>query len=234
MALPKIDTPILSIKIPSTEEIKTFRPFLVKEEKILLLANEGDEKDILTALKQIITNCCHDTIDVDKLTTFDIEYMFLKLRSKSVTNVVKLKFRDTEDEKVYDFEVNLDDVEMKYDDSHSKTVQVTDDIGISMKYPDMKTAEKISGITSVDELFTEVALNCIDTIYDKDNVYPASESSPEELREWLDQLDHNTFEKIQKFFDTMPKLHHEIKYKNSLDHDRTIVLNSVKDFFMLG
>jgi hypothetical protein len=112
MALPKISAPILSFVIPSTQEIKKFRPFLVKEEKILLLAQEGGESDTIMALKQVITNCCHDFIDVDRLTTFDLEYIFLKLRAKSINNIVKLRFRDREDEKIYDFEVNLDDVEV--------------------------------------------------------------------------------------------------------------------------
>lgn len=234
MALPKISTPILSFVIPSTQEIKKFRPFLVKEEKILLLAQQGEESDSLIALKQVITNCCHDLIDVDKLTTFDIEYLFLKLRSKSVNNIVKLRYRDREDEKIYDFEVNLDDIEIKIDPEHSNKIQINDELGMMMKYPDVNLTNAIGQVTSADELFTKVVVYCIDSIYDKEKVYMPSEYSEEELIEFVDQLDHSTFEKIQKFFDTMPKLYHELHYTNAMGNERTIKLESVKDFFILG
>ena len=234
MALPKISTPILSFVIPSTQEVKKFRPFLVKEEKILLLAQQGDESDNITALKQVINNCCHDHIDVDRLTTFDLEYLFLKLRAKSINNVVKLRFRDREDDKIYDFDVNLDDVEIKIDPNHTNKIKVNDEIGILMRYPDVSMATAVGNVESADELFTKVVLYCIDSIYDKEKVYPAIESTEEELTEFLDSLDHSTFEKIQQFFDTMPKLYHELHYKNELGNERTIVLDSVKDFFTLG
>lgn len=234
MALPKISTPILSFVIPSTQEVKKFRPFLVKEEKILLLAQQGDEGDNITALKQVINNCCHDPIDIERLTTFDLEYLFLKLRAKSINNMVKLRFRDREDDKVYDFDVNLDDVEIKIDPNHTNKIKVNDEIGMMMRYPDVSMAAAVGDVTSADELFTKVVLYCIDSIYDKEKVYPANESTEEELTEFLDSLDHSTFEKIQQFFDTMPKLYHELHYKNELGNDRTIVLDSVKDFFTLG
>ena len=234
MALPKISTPILSFVIPSTQDIKKFRPFLVKEEKLLLLAQQGGETDTITALKQVITNCCHDVIDVDRLTTFDIEYLFLKLRAKSVDNMVKLRFRDHEDDKIYDFDVNLDEIEIKLDPDHTNKIQINEEVGMIMKYPDVNLTSTVNNIKSADDLFTKVVIYCIDSIYDKDKVYPAADSSEEELVEFIDALDHNSFEKIQKFFDTMPKLYHELHYKNELGNDRTIKLDSVKDFFTLG
>lgn len=234
MALPKISTPILSFVIPSTQEVKKFRPFLVKEEKILLLAQQGEDADSLIALKQVITNCCHDSIDVDKLTTFDIEYLFLKLRSKSVNNIVKLRYKDREDEKIYDFEVNLDTVEIVIDPEHTNKIQINDELGMMMKYPDVNLTNAIGQVQTADDLFTKVVIYCIDSIYDKEKVYSPAEYTEEELVEFIDQLDHATFEKIQKFFDTMPKLYHELNYTNSLGNDRTIKLESVKDFFILG
>jgi len=234
MALPKISTPILSFVIPSTGEIKKFRPFLVKEEKILLLAQQGGDNDTITALKQVITNCCHDNINIDRLTTFDIEYIFLKLRAKSVDNMVKLRFRDREDDKVYDFEVNLDDIEIKRDPEHTNKIQINEEVGMIMRYPDVNLTSAVDKVESADDLFTKIVLYCIDSIYDKDKVYPASESTEEELTEFLDGLDHQAFEKIQKFFDTMPKLYHELHYTNELGNERTITLDSVKDFFTLG
>jgi hypothetical protein len=234
MALPKISTPILSFVIPSTQEIKKFRPFLVKEEKILLLAQQGEDTDSLLALKQVITNCCHDNIDVDKLTTFDIEYLFLKLRSKSVNNVVKLRYRDKEDDKIYDFEVNLDEVEIKINPEHSNKIQINEELGMIFKYPDVNLTNAIGKVETADDLFTKVVIYCIDSIYDKDKVYSPAEYTEEELIEFIDQLDHATFEKIQKFFDTMPKLYHELNYTNEMGNARTIKLESVKDFFILG
>ena len=234
MALPKISTPILSFVIPSTQDIKKFRPFLVREEKLLLLAQQGGDLDTITALKQVITNCCHDSIDTDRLTTFDIEYLFLKLRAKSVDSMVKLRFKDREDEKIYDFEVNLDDVEIKVDPEHSNKIQINEEVGMIMRYPDVNLTSAVDKVESADDLFTKVVIYCIDSIYDKEKVYPASESTQEELTEFVDNLDHGAFEKIQKFFDTMPKLYHELHYKNELGNDRTIKLESVKDFFTLG
>jgi hypothetical protein len=234
MALPKISTPILSFVIPSTQQIKKFRPFLVKEEKILLLAQQGEDQDSLLALKQVINNCCHDDLDVDKLTTFDIEYLFLKLRAKSVNNVVKLRYKDREDEKIYDFEVNLDEVEIKTDPEHSNKIVINEELGMIMKYPDVNLTNAIGQVETADDLFTRVVIYCIDSIYDKEKVYSPAEYTEEELVEFVDQLDHATFEKIQKFFDTMPKLYHELHYTNELGNERTIKLESVKDFFILG
>jgi len=234
MALPKIQTPIFSITIPSTSVQKKFRPFLVKEEKILLLAQQGNELDQITALKQIINNCCLDDIVVDKLTTFDLEYVFLKLRAKSVNNIVKLKYRDFEDEQVYDFEVNLDEVEVRFDPEHEQNIKVTDEVGIIMKYPDVKIAAQLQTAESTEDMFTAIVINCIDSIYDSEKVYPAAETDPAEIVEFIDSLDHASFEKIQKFFETMPKLYHELNYTNKNGNERKIKLESVKDFFTLG
>jgi len=234
MALPKIQSPVFNLTIPSTGETKKFRPFLVKEEKILLLAQQGSELDQITGLKQIINNCCIEGIDIDTLTTFDLEYIFLKLRSKSVNNMVKLKFRDYEDEEVYEFEVNLDEVEVKFDPEHEQTIRVTDDVGIKMKYPDVRITSQLTNTENVEDMFDAIVVNCIDSIFDAEKVYPASETEPGELEEFINNLDHKTFEKIQKFFETMPKLYHELTYVNKLGNDRKIKLESVKDFFTLG
>jgi len=231
MSLPKIQTPTFSIVIPSLQKEVRFRPFLVKEEKILLLAQSGGGKDEIDALIQIINNCCLEDININDLTTFDVEYIFLKLRARSVNNVVKLKYRDTEDEKVYDFEVNLDEIEMKAAESNEKKIQINEDVGLVMKFPNVKISQQVADIENEVELLNNILLHCIDYIYDKDNVYPAKESSHQELMDFLESLDTKTFKKIEDFFLTMPKLYHELHYKNSLDHDRTIKLESIQDFF---
>jgi len=232
MALPKISVPTFTITIPSTQDQKRFRPFLVKEEKILLTAQEGqDNNDILFSLKQIINNCCFDDIDVDELATFDLEYIFLKLRARSVNNVVKLRYRDTEDEKIYDFELDLDEIEIKFDEKNNPKIKVNDEVGIVLKYPSVKVTEKMADVTDQIELLNKILIHTIDVIYDAENVYPAKDSTEQELIEFLENLDTKTFKKIEDFFMTMPKLYHEIKYTNSLGNERTIVLNSVQDFF---
>jgi hypothetical protein len=231
MALPKIATPVFTIKIPSTEREMKFRPFLVKEEKLLLMAQQGENNDILFSLKQIINNCCFDDLNIDDLTTFDLEYVFLKLRSRSVNNIAKLRYRDNEDDEVYDFEVNLDEVEIKFDPENDKKIQINDEVGMILKFPSVKITEKMSSITDQNELLNKILIHTIDVIYDKENVYPAKESTEQELIDFLENLDTKSFKKIEQFFTTMPKLYHELHYKNSLGHDRVIKLSSMQDFF---
>lgn len=228
MALPKIDVPTFDIMIPSLQVKKKFRPFLVKEEKILLFAKE-DAEQITAAVQQIIANCCFDDIDPVKLTTFDIDYIFLKLRAQSVSNIVELKFTDNEDKQPYNFTVNLDDVEIVYNPEHTNKIKIDDHIGIIMRYPSITEISKISG----DDMsaFDAIMEACMYQIYDEENVYQVSEADPSELKAFIENLDLKSFEKIQKFFDTMPKLKYEINYRNSLDHDRVIVLDNLQSFF---
>lgn len=231
MPLPKINTPVFMIKIPSTGKELKFRPFLVKEEKILLIAQQGEQNDEIFALTQIINNCCLDDLDINSLTTFDIEYIFLKLRARSVNNIVNLKYRDTEDDKVYEFDVNLDEIEVVFDQKNNNKIKITDEVSMVLKFPNMKTTQSLANISDENELINKILIHTIDMIYDKENVYPANESTEEELIEFLENLDTKTFKKIEDFFMTMPKLYHELHYTNSLGHERTIKLTTVQDFF---
>lgn len=236
MALPKISHPTFELTLPSNKEKIKFRPFLVKEEKILLMAMQGNDSDeIINSIKQVINNCVlSEGLDIDKLATFDLEYLFLKIRAKSVNNVVKLTYRDLEDEQKYDIEVNLDEVEVKFDPSHTNKIEITDKLGFYLMYPHAGMSEKITESDSEADLFFSILKNCIEKIYDGDNVYMASDSTSEELDEFLQNLDVKSFKKIQEFFQTMPRLYHEIKYTNSLGNERTIKLSTLNDFFMLG
>lgn len=231
MALPKITVPTFNIKVPSTGKELKFRPFLVKEEKILLLAQTGDTNDEIGALTQIINNCCFDDINVDALTTFDVEYIFLKLRARSVNNVIKLRYRDNEDNELYDFEINLDEIEIKFDPTISNKIDITDDLKMIMKYPSIKIAQGLGSVKNESDLLNKILIHCIDSIYDKENVYPAKESTEEELIEFLENLDTKTFKRIEEFFSKMPKIYHELNYKNKLGNDRTIKLETIQDFF---
>jgi hypothetical protein len=235
MPLPKIDQPLFSMTIPSIGKNVTFRPFLVREEKILLIAQQsGSDTDIIRAIKQILSNCIQENLDLDSLAIFDIEYMFLKLRSRSVNNVVKLSYRDNEDGEVYDFDLDLDTIEVKMPEKINSKIEVTDTVGMTMKYPTASITDRMKEFDNEVDLMTFFIVNCIDTIYDEENVYVAEDFSEQEITEFLDGLDVKSFEKIREFFESIPRLYHKIEYKNSIDNHRSIELTSLKDFFMWG
>jgi hypothetical protein len=235
MPLPKINQPIFDMTIPSNGKKITFRPFLVKEEKILLIAQQsGNDTEIIRAIKQILNNCVQEDLDIDGLAIFDLEYMFLKLRSKSVNNVVKLSYRDNEDDQIYNFELDLDTIEIDMPETVSSKIEITENVGMTMKYPDASITDRMKDFENEVDLMTFFIVNCIDTIYDEDNVYIASEFSDDEISEFLDGLDVKTFEKIREFFEDIPRLYHKIEYKNSAGSERSIELTSLKDFFMWG
>lgn len=235
MKLPQIKHPTFSITIPSSKKEVRYRPFLVKEEKILLFAQQSDDpKDMIAAIKQIINNCVvTDNLDVDALTTYDIEYFFLQLRAKSVNDQVKLSYIDNEDKKQYDFEINLNDVKVIYPEGHNPKIVVSEDTTITLREPAFNVLESMSSTTDNDIAFEAIA-KCIETIVSEGQVFQTADFSAEEVLEFVQGLDVLTFQKIQKFFDTMPKVEFVIEYKNSLGNDRKIVLNSLNDFFMLG
>lgn len=235
MPLPKIDLPLFTITMPSVDKKLSCRPFLVKEEKILLMAQQaGEEKDIILAIKQILTNCIQDkSFDPDKLTTFDLEYMFLQLRARSVDNIAKLSYRDLEDDKVYDFDVDLDKVTLDMKKVDNK-IPINDELGILMKYPTIDFVESLPDFASAEEVLELMITNCIDKVYDSENIYDAKEQTPEELQQFLDQLNVNVYSKIKEFITTIPTMSYTIKYTNSLGNERKIELKSLKDFFTWG
>lgn len=235
MALPKIQSPTFEVIIPSINKEVTFRPFLVKEEKILLMAQQSaDEKEIIKAIKQVVNNCClDDKLDIDKLATFDLEYLFLKLRARSVNNIVEIVYKDFEDDKEYKISVNLDDVEVVMPKKIDKNVKINKKSGILMKYPSVAIVDEIKQFDNEVELLNFFIIKCIDEIYDENDVYPASEQTEEELKDFIDNLDVKTFDKIREFMENMPKLEHKVTYKNSLGNEKNVTLSTLNDFFML-
>jgi len=233
MALPKIDKPLFDLKVPSLDTSIKARPFVVKEEKILLTAQQsGTEKDIVLAIKQVLQNCIVDpTFDTDTLTTFDLEYMFLKLRARSVSNIIEVSYRDNDDNKVYEFEIDLDTVEMLQDKPTNNKIMVTDEVGIVMKFPSVTVLENVPEEVSATDLVEYLVRSCIDQVFDADEVYLASEQTIEELSEFIDSLDIETFNKIREFFDSLPQLYHKLEYVNSNGDARTIELTTLNDFF---
>lgn len=234
--LPKLDKPLFKMLWPSKNKEVLFRPFLVKEEKILLIAQESNsDKDITLAIKQILNNCIQDPeFKPELLTTFDLEYMFLKLRAKSVENIVTLSYEDTEDTKQYDFQVNLDKIELIRTEGHTNVVKVTDEVGIIMRYPTIDIMTSLPEDLDAYGLVDYLIKNCIEKIYDAETVYLPEDTTEEDLDTFINDLDVNTYKQISMFFDTMPKLEYTINYTNSMGSDRSIVLKNLKDFFIWG
>lgn len=233
MTLPKIDQPISKIEIPSTKKQAIFRPFLVKEEKILLMAKESeDPSDILTAIKQIVTNCSLDpTVTIDTLSIFDLEYIYLKLRSISVNNIIKIIVTDYDDKKDYELEINLNDVKVDFPEKFDNKIKITDKTGIIMKYPSSTLYNDSEYLNSQDDFLFNLMVRCIDKIYDGDTVYEASNYSKSDLSEFLENLNLKTYEQIKTFLNSTPKLKYTLEYKNSLGQDKKVEFNSLNDFF---
>ena len=235
MPLPKIKHPTTEFVVPSTGKKETFRPFLVKEEKILLMAKSSQEaSDILRAVKQVVNNCAvSKTFDVEKLALFDIEYLFVQLRAISVNNVVKVSYRDNEDQEVYDFEIDLKDVKVNFPEKVDKVIKINKDMGITMRYPSSSILEDKEFFKSGDDAFYELILRCLDKIYDGEEIYDASDYTKEELEEFLNDVSVDVFEKIQSFMSNVPRLYHKLEYKNKNGNNRVIELTSLTDFFTL-
>jgi len=231
--LPKISYPTYNIKIPSLKKSFKFRPFLVKEEKILLMAKESEKgSDIFLAIKQIINNCALDnTFNVDKLAIFDLEYLFLKLRSFSVENIIKLSYRDNEDGKEYDFTVDLNDIEVKFPEKVDNNIKISEKMGILMKYPSASLYEDEDYLNLNKDYLFELIIRCVDKIYEDDNIFEAKDYTKQEISEFLENLDSKTFIAIQEFLTSVPKMEHVLTYKNSFGNERKITLNSLNDFF---
>jgi hypothetical protein len=160
--------------------------------------------------------------------------MFLKLRARSVNNMIKVSYRDNEDDKVYDFEIDLDEVELKVEDDISNIINVTETIGIKMKYPSVTILDSVPDTENASDVVEYLIKSCIDQIFDEENVYPAKDHTDEELNEFLDSLDIETFNKIRDFFDNLPQMYYKMEYTNTNGNVRTIELTTLNDFFIWG
>ena len=235
MSLPKISYPLFDVVIPSSSKSIKMRPFLVKEEKILLTAqSSGDPRDVVLAIKQVVNNCIVDPVDIEVLTTFDLEYLFVKLRARSINNIIDVTYNDPEDQQSYKLSIDLDKVEIQRDERHNPNIQINDDLGLVLRYPKTDMLQSLEKAESEVDIYFEVIKYCIDKIYDADSVYETKEVSDEELTEFITSLDVTTFKQIQLFLETAPKLHYEATYTNSLGTVRKVVLQNLNDFFTLG
>jgi hypothetical protein len=237
MALPVQNTPIYNLEIPSTKEKFKFRPFLVKEEKALMLAQQSEDVDVMTdTLKSIIESCAKSKIDVDSLATFDLEYIFCQIRAKSVGEVIDLIFScdDCDDPKAavkISFDVTT--INVKYKEGHEKKIKLFDDVGIVMKYPNIKTLNKLLTTDLTDTgAVTKTIAECIDFIYNSEEVFYAKEQSVEDLVEFINNLTTEQFSRIENFFATMPRMEEPVKYSCPVckkEHDK--ILTGLSNFF---
>ena len=229
MSLPKLNTPVYEAILPSTDKVIKFRPFLVKEEKVLLTAMEdGSQTALMNAIKTILKNCVQGNLDVERLPLFDIEYLFLKLRSKSIGEIseIGLKCTDTECGGVNQISINMDEIEVTKPEGHNRKIMISDEIGVMMSYPVMKT----SGITEEDGM--AIVKDCIEMIFTEEETHERDSFTSKELDEFIDSMDTKQFAKIKEFFDTMPKLQHTINYKcEKCGEDKEVTLQGLDSFF---
>ena len=237
MALPKIEVPTYELTLPSEDKKIKYRPFLVREEKILYIAMEtGQNKEMINALKDVVGACTFDVLNVDRLPIFDIEYLFLQIRAKSVSEITKFRAICPDDGKTYvETEVDLTKVEVQVDDEHTNRIMLESErnLGLVLKYPTLKNYDVGRGLDNIeiDKVFN-ILIDCIDHIFEGDKIYPAKDTSKQELKEFIEGLPQDAFTKIKSFFDTMPKLKHEIEVTNpNTNVTSKIVLTGIADFF---
>lgn len=235
MALPKPSTPVYELTIPSTGAKVKYRPFLVKDEKALLIANQSkDHKVMIDTLKETISSCIMSKLDVDGLAIFDIEYIFCKLRAKSVGELIELALVCSSCEGKVKSTIDISTVEVEKPKDHKKKFILFDKVGVALKYPNYDLIEKLKNTETSDNVnvIFAVILECIEYIYNDDEIYYANETSPEELIEFINNLTKDQLEKITTFFNTMPKLKKDLSFDcpHCKAHNE-IVLEGLSNFF---
>jgi len=237
MALPRLNTPTYELEVPSTDEKIKYRPFLVKEEKILLMAMESkDNAQIINAVKDIVSSCTFEKLNVATMPMFDMEYIFLNIRAKSVGEISKLKILCPDDKKTYaSVELDLTKVEVQVGDDHTNKIELTDDMGMIMTYPTIDSFLE-SGIETVNaNNMLDIIGSCVLQIYEQkgEKVYQAKDQTKKELTEFIESMNSGQFKKLQSFFDTMPKLTHTIQVKNPKTKKTSdVTLSGLNDFFV--
>jgi len=233
MALPVLNAAKYKTVIPSLNKEIEYRPYLVKEEKILMIALESkDSNQILGALKDVIVSCVYNDIDANQLTMFDLEALFLRLRSKSVGEKTEVRAKCDECETENKTEILFDDIEMPVVKNSTTTIELTKDVGVVMSYPKIGNLEKQDKNVDGVEGLTEILIDSIDSIYDADDVYPAQDSKREELKEFIDSLNSDQFSKLTDFFTDSPSLKYDLQFKcKNCGKDNDIELRGLDNFF---
>jgi len=241
--LPKIDVPIYEVKLISSGKLIQFRPFLVKEQKLFLMNTENDDvESTVKVIRQVLKNCVLSDIDIDSLPIFDLEYLFMHLRARSVSEVVELKYRcnntvknDKDEEKdcghINSISFNVLEIKPTLTEGHTTKFQLNDKVGIIMKYPTFEIMQKSLG-KSESDIIMDLIYSSIDQVYDENTVYHMKDNTRDEIIEFIDGMQQKDLENIRKFFDTMPKLKKEIDYKcTKCGYQENITLEGVQSFF---
>ena len=242
--LPKLDVPIYEVKLISTGKTIRFRPFLVKEQKLFLMASEAtDPKETINTIRQVLKNCILDELDIDSLPTFDLEFLFMNLRARSVEEVVDLKYKcnnivkNDKDEDItctgsVEFKLNLLEIQPIKDPNHTNKIQLTENLGIALKYPSFDMIQKYES-KSENEIMAGVLTDCIDYVFDNDQIYYAKDQTKEELDEFIDNLQQKDLEKIKVFFDTMPEIKKDVHFKcPKCLYEEDIQIKGLQSFFV--
>ena len=238
MPLPTIVTPSYELELPSTGKKVKYRPFLVKEEKLLVLALETENtKDFSTAIKTVLKNCIQSRgVKVDNLPTFDIEYLFLNIRGKSVGEEIEVNLIAPDDEVTQvPVTINVDDIEVKKSEEHNNKIKLDENLMMEMKYPSLdqfiKSNFDFGEEVSMDQSFDLIG-SCIDKIYNEEEVWSAADCTKKEVKDFLEQMNSMQFKEIEKFFETMPKLSHSVTFTNPKTKvESTVVLEGLSSFF---
>lgn len=238
MALPKNSTPIYNLVVPSTNKKVKFRPFLVKEEKSLLLAQQSEDAEVMVnTLQEVIKGCIVDKVDVQSFAIFDLEYIFTQIRAKSVGEEVDLMFKcahcDDENAKVK-MTIDLTKIDIEKNPEHTNKIVLFDDVGIMLKYPTINVIKKLDKLNTndFDNIF-DIVIECVDYIYDTSEIYYAKETPRKELEDFLNDLNSEQFSKIKQFFETMPKIKQDVKYTCPVcKADNHTTLSGLSSFFM--
>jgi hypothetical protein len=242
--LPKIDVPIFTLNLPLSKKTVRYRPFLVKEEKLLLMAMESNEESsVITAIKQIVTNCSLDEIDVEQMPVTDVEYFFLNLRARSVGEIIDLQYKcnnkvkNEKDEEndcnnIVKFKVNILEIVPEISKEHTNKIVLTDKLGLVMRYPSLSFIENIEADNEIDKIM-KIILKCVDSIYDAETIYYTKDITESELVDFIDSLTKEQFAKIQVFFETMPKLKKMINFKcDKCGYEDEITVEGIQSFFV--
>ena len=242
--LPKLDVPIYSVNLISTGKPIRFRPFLVKEQKLFLMAAESaDGNEMISTIRQVLKNCVLDEIDIDSLPTFDLEFLFMNLRARSVEEVVELNYKcnnrvkdDEGQEKtcsgIVNLKVNILEIEPTKNPKHENKVQINGDLGIVFKYPTFEMFQKYEKM-SENEVMVNILVDCIDYIFDKEQVYYAKDTPKKELEDFVDNLQQKDLEKFKEFFDTMPEIKKDFHFKcPKCAYEEEITIKGMQSFFV--
>ena len=242
--LPKLDVPIYEVKLISNDKVVRFRPFLVKEQKLFLMASESEDgKETINVIRQVLKNCVLDDIDVDTMATFDLEYLFMNMRARSVEEIVDLKYKCNnvvKDENGEDiacsgtvgFKFNLLEIVPTKHPDHTNQIKLTENLGISLKYPTFEMIKKYEDLDE-NEVLSRVLVDCIDYIFDNEQVYYSKDSTKEELEEFIDSMQQKDLEKFKDFFDKMPEIKKEVKFKcPKCNYEEEITIKGMQNFFV--